>query len=80
MEVENTNTGAVKAEKAVVAAKVETKVSAPSGVGKFKDMVLVKGTATHPTLAGKEYKVHSSHIAYLTQKGFIEKVVKKEAV
>ena len=81
MEVEKLNpeTAQAKNEK-FVAAKVESNIPAPTGVGKFKDMVVVKATAKHPTLAGQEYKVHSSQVGYLTAKGFIEKVVKKEVV
>ena len=62
-----------------ISAKEESKVAAPKGVGKFKDMVVAKGTAKHPTLAEKEFKVHSSQVAYLISKGYIDEKVKKIA-
>ena len=67
METENVTTSAAT----TTAAK--GKVKAPKGVGKFDEMVVVKGTAKHPTLPEKEYKVHSSQVAYLESKGYIVK-------
>ena len=55
-------------------AKAETgkvAVTPPTGAGRFNDMVTVKGTDKHPTLKGKEYRVHSAHVPYLKSRGFI---------
>ena len=56
---------------------IAPKVAHPEGSGKFDDMITVKATDNHPTMSkGKEYPVHSSHVAYLETKGYIEKVKK----
>ena len=68
--VETTNEVGVKAQ-----TKVE--VSAPTGAGKFNDMVTVKGSNKHPTMPNQEYRVHAAHVPYLTAKGFIEGKAKK---
>ena len=57
---------------ATQSATEKKEIPAPTGAGKFSDMVEVKGTAKHPTLAGKKYFVHSAHVPYLENKGFIE--------
>ena len=48
-------------------------VPAPTGAGKFDDMVIVTGTSEHPTLAGQKFQTHSAHVPYLQAKGFITK-------
>ena len=81
MDKENKDAATGAAEKQDIATAITTKEAVkfaiPKGKGKFKDKVTVKGTSKHPTLPGKEFKVHRGHIDYLSSKGFIEKV--KEA-
>ena len=66
----------LEAEKAAQAqpAATQADVVKPTGAGRFKDVVTVKGTKAHPTMPNKEYKVHSAHVPYLTNKGYIQKV------
>jgi len=54
----------------------EVAVPAPTGAGKFDDMVTVTGSSKHPTLAGHEFQTHSAHVPYLQAKGFISKTEK----
>ena len=40
-------------------------------VNRFDDIITVKGSDKHPTLKGKEFKVHRSQMEYLKSKGYI---------
>ena len=52
---------------------LKANVQQPSGVGKFKDMVTVRATSKHPTIAaGQDFKVHSAQVSYLLDRGYIQ--------
>ena len=61
------------ADKAAQEAADKNVAAAPTGKGKFSDVVTVTGSKSHPTLPNKAYKVHRSQVDYLTKKGYIQK-------
>ena len=75
MEIENKK---IEPEKKEPTGKTEVKAIktpklAPTGIGRFKDTVMVFGTEKNPRYAGKKYKVHTSQVEYLLSKGYINK-------
>jgi len=58
---------------AEIRAKEKSQPETYIGVGWWNDLVSAFATEKHPTMsAGTKYTVHSSHVPYLTEKGYIE--------